>query len=98
MFLFLLCWSILVDLSFRLKGIYGLGCIVAAITRPRDGPLMAMLISLIISAMSGCGPRLVSVKTWHLEWFWYIWPAVSSQSFYSLLGGLALSDHICYHI
>ncbi|KAJ6150259.1 ABC transporter [Penicillium samsonianum] len=26
--------------------------------------------------MSGCGPRLVSVKTWHLEWFWYIWPAL----------------------
>ncbi|KAJ6031897.1 ABC transporter [Penicillium herquei] len=26
--------------------------------------------------MSGCGPRLASVKTWNLEWFWYIWPAL----------------------
>lgn len=35
-----------------------------------------MLLGLIISALSGCAPRLSTVRTWHLEWFWYCWPAV----------------------
>ncbi|KAL2815872.1 hypothetical protein BDW59DRAFT_166606 [Aspergillus cavernicola] len=56
--------------------IYGLGFIVSAVTRREDGPLLCMLLSLIISALSGCAPRLSTVRDWHLTWFWYSWPAV----------------------
>jgi hypothetical protein len=61
-----------------LLGIYGLGCVVAALTSPQNGPLMAMLTSLIITALVGCAPRLKTVVDWNLEWFWYMWPGVSS--------------------
>ncbi|KAJ6101351.1 hypothetical protein N7499_000981 [Penicillium canescens] len=63
--------------------IYGLGFVVSAVTRREDGPLLCMLLSLIISAMSGCAPRLSTVRKWHLEWFWYSWPATwFSEAFY----------------
>ncbi|RAH71105.1 putative ABC transporter [Aspergillus aculeatinus CBS 121060] len=63
---------------------YGLGCIVAAITRREDGPLVCMLSCLVISALGGCAPRLALVKTWHLGWFWYLWPATwFSEAFYN---------------
>jgi len=58
-------------------GIYGLGCVVAALTAPQNGPLMAMLVSLVMTAMVGCAPRLKMVMDWNLEWFWYMWPGVS---------------------
>ncbi|KAE8140279.1 hypothetical protein BDV38DRAFT_290517 [Aspergillus pseudotamarii] len=63
--------------------IYGLGFVVSAVTRREDGPLLCMLLSLIISALSGCAPRLSTVRSWHLEWFWYSWPATwFSEAFY----------------
>jgi hypothetical protein len=36
-----------------------------------------MLVSLIITALTGCAPRLRTVMEWNLEWFWYLWPGVS---------------------
>ncbi|KAF9890731.1 hypothetical protein FE257_005597 [Aspergillus nanangensis] len=63
--------------------IYGLGFVVSAVTRREDGPLLCMLLSLIISALSGCAPRLSTVRSWHLAWFWYAWPATwFSEAFY----------------
>ncbi|KAJ5921063.1 hypothetical protein N7466_009389 [Penicillium verhagenii] len=63
--------------------IYGLGFVVSAVTRREDGPLLCMLLSLIISALSGCAPRLSTVRSWHMEWFWYSWPATwFSEAFY----------------
>ncbi|KAJ6087613.1 hypothetical protein N7467_006527 [Penicillium canescens] len=63
--------------------IYGLGFVVSAVARREDGPLLCMLLSLIISAMSGCAPRLSTVRKWHLAWFWYSWPATwFSEAFY----------------
>ncbi|KAJ5613917.1 ABC transporter [Penicillium herquei] len=56
--------------------IYGLGCFIAGVASSQNAPLVAMLISLIISAIGGCAPRLASVKTWNMEWFWYIWPGL----------------------
>ncbi|KAL4899814.1 hypothetical protein BDW74DRAFT_171221 [Aspergillus multicolor] len=55
--------------------IYGLGFIVSALVRRKDGPLVCMLLSLITSALSGSAPRLSTVRDWHLAWFWYAWPA-----------------------
>ncbi|CEL11657.1 hypothetical protein ASPCAL14757 [Aspergillus calidoustus] len=63
--------------------IYGLGFLAAAVTRREDGPLLCMLLCLIISALSGCAPRLATVRSWHLAWFWYAWPATwFSEAFY----------------
>ncbi|PYH46477.1 putative ABC transporter [Aspergillus saccharolyticus JOP 1030-1] len=63
---------------------YGLGCIVAAITHREDGPLVCMLSCLVISALGGCAPRLALVKTWNLGWFWYMWPGTwLSEAFYN---------------
>ncbi|KAJ6031616.1 ABC transporter [Penicillium herquei] len=56
--------------------IYGLGCFIAAVASSQNAPLVAMLISLIISALGGCAPRLACVKGWHLAWFWYLWPGL----------------------
>ncbi|RAH86215.1 putative ABC transporter [Aspergillus japonicus CBS 114.51] len=56
--------------------IYGLGCVVAALVRRQDAPVMAMLISLVFSALSGCAPRLATVNEWKLKWIWIIFPGV----------------------
>ncbi|KAL4944604.1 hypothetical protein BDV06DRAFT_220118 [Aspergillus oleicola] len=71
------------DFTTSATGIYGLGFLVSAVTRREDGPLLCMLLCLIISALSGCAPRLSTVKKWHLAWFWYAWPATwFSEAFY----------------
>lgn len=69
--------EIYIYLFIIIIGIYGLGFVVSAVTRREDGPMLCMLLSLIVSALSGCAPRLSTVREWHLEWFWYSWPAVS---------------------
>ncbi|KAJ5793071.1 uncharacterized protein N7503_009049 [Penicillium pulvis] len=63
--------------------IYGLGFVVSAVMRREDGPMLCMLLGLIVSALSGCAPRLSTVREWHMEWFWYCWPATwFSEAFY----------------
>lgn len=57
--------------------IYGLACCVSMITRREDGPLLAMIVSLIIGIFGGYGPSLSTVKSWHLEWAWRMCPGVS---------------------
>lgn len=58
------------------SGIYGLACGVSMITRREDGPLLAMIVSLIIGVFDGYGPPLSTIKSWHLEWLWRICPGV----------------------
>ncbi|CAD6506021.1 BgTH12-06953 [Blumeria graminis f. sp. triticale] len=56
--------------------IYGLASITSMLVRREDGPLMAMIVSLIISVFSGYGPPLSSVEMWHMSWFWRSCPGV----------------------
>lgn len=56
--------------------IYGLAACVSVIARREDGPLLAMIVSLIIGVFGGYGPPLSTIKMWHLEWFWRICPGV----------------------
>lgn len=56
--------------------IYGLASVVSMIVKREDGPLLAVLASLIIGVLGGVAPPLSKVKTWHMEWFWRLSPGV----------------------
>lgn len=56
--------------------VYGLASIVSMLVKREDGPLIAVLASLIIGILGGVAPPLSTVKTWHLEWFWRLSPGV----------------------
>ncbi|KAF3026722.1 hypothetical protein E8E14_014758 [Neopestalotiopsis sp. 37M] len=56
--------------------IYGLAAAVSMVVRREDGPLLAMIVSLIIGVFGGYGPPLYNVKEWHLEWFWRLCPGI----------------------
>lgn len=61
-------------------GIYGLAFCVSMITRRENGPLLATLLSFILSVFSGYGPPLATIQSWHLEWFWRACPGVCEKS------------------
>ncbi|KAF2172517.1 hypothetical protein M409DRAFT_17750 [Zasmidium cellare ATCC 36951] len=56
--------------------IYGLASIVSMLVKREDGPLLAVLASLIIGVLGGVAPPLAKVKSWHMEWFWRLSPGV----------------------
>lgn len=56
--------------------IYGLASVVSMVVKREDGPLIAVLLSLIIGVLGGVAPPLSTVKTWHMEWFWRMSPGV----------------------
>jgi len=56
--------------------IYGLASVVSMMVKREDGPLIAVLASLIIGVMGGVAPPLSKVKMWHMEWFWRMSPGV----------------------
>jgi ABC-type multidrug transport system ATPase subunit len=56
--------------------IYGLASVVAMLVKREDGPLLAVLASLVIGILGGVAPPLSKVKTWHMEWFWRMSPGV----------------------
>ncbi|TKA31766.1 hypothetical protein B0A50_01844 [Salinomyces thailandicus] len=56
--------------------IYGLASVVSMVVKREDGPLIAVLASLIIGVLGGVAPPLSKVKTWHMEWFWRSSPGV----------------------
>ncbi|KAE9378553.1 ABC transporter-like protein [Stipitochalara longipes BDJ] len=56
--------------------IYGLAAAVSMIVRRENGPLMAVIASLIIGVLNGYGPQLENVKAWHLEWLWRLCPGI----------------------
>jgi len=56
--------------------IYGLASVVSMVVKREDGPLVAVLASLIIGVLGGVAPPLSKVKQWHMEWFWRLSPGV----------------------
>jgi ABC-type multidrug transport system ATPase subunit len=56
--------------------IYGLASCIAMVVKRENGPLLAVLASLIIGVLGGVAPPLSTVKTWHMEWFWRLSPGV----------------------
>lgn len=56
--------------------IYGLASIVAMLVKREDGPLIAVLCSLVIGVLGGVAPPLKTVKGWHVEWLWRMSPGV----------------------
>ncbi|GAB1744531.1 hypothetical protein NU219Hw_g1936t1 [Hortaea werneckii] len=57
--------------------IYGLaGMVSVGVRRPEDGPLIAVLGSLVIGVLGGVAPPLSRVREWRVEWFWRLSPGV----------------------
>ncbi|SMY20001.1 unnamed protein product [Zymoseptoria tritici ST99CH_1A5] len=56
--------------------IYGLAAIVSMLVKREDGPLVAVLASLVVGMLSGVAPALKQVKLWGMEWFWRMSPGV----------------------
>lgn len=56
--------------------IYGLASVISMIVRQADGPLFAVMASLIVGVLSGAAPQLANVQTWHLGWLWRSSPGV----------------------
>jgi hypothetical protein len=56
--------------------IYGLASVVSMFVKREDGPLLAVLASLIIGILGGVAPPLSQVKIWHMEWLWRASPGV----------------------
>lgn len=50
--------------------IYGLASVVSMATRREDGPLLAVMASLIVGVLNGMSPRLSKVRDWHMIWLW----------------------------
>lgn len=56
--------------------VYGLAHIVSMFVKREDGPLIAVLASLIIGVLGGVAPPLKKVKQWHMIWLWRSSPGV----------------------
>ncbi|KAK0255644.1 hypothetical protein B0A54_10963 [Friedmanniomyces endolithicus] len=56
--------------------IYGLASVVSMLVKREDGPLIAVLASLVIGVTGGVAPPLSKVKMWHVEWLWRMSPGV----------------------
>jgi Ca2+/Na+ antiporter len=59
--------------------IYGIGSIVAAVTKRENSPLVCLLVTIVMGIFAGYAPRLAKVQEWHLAWFWYSSPGVSHE-------------------
>ena len=67
--------SFLVNLMYSFC-IYGLASMISMIARQEDGPLLAVMASLIVGVLSGAAPPLRKVETWHVGWLWRSSPGV----------------------
>ncbi|KAF2194822.1 ABC transporter-like protein [Zopfia rhizophila CBS 207.26] len=56
--------------------VYGLASCVGMLVKREDGPLLAVMASLIIGVLGGVAPPLSKVKAWHLEGLWRLSPGV----------------------
>lgn len=56
--------------------VYGLASCVGMVVKREDGPLLAVMASLIIGVLGGVAPPLSKVKAWHLEGLWRMSPGV----------------------
>ncbi|KAF2480385.1 hypothetical protein BDY17DRAFT_336481 [Neohortaea acidophila] len=56
--------------------VYGLASVVSMLVKRENGPLIAVLASLIIGVLGGVAPPLKTVMKWHMGWFWRMSPGV----------------------
>ncbi|MDI1493480.1 MAG: hypothetical protein OHK93_005270 [Ramalina farinacea] len=56
--------------------IYGLASVVSMLSRQEDGPLLAVMASLIVGVLSGSAPPLKKADSWHVGWLWRSSPGV----------------------
>ncbi|KAL8697189.1 MAG: hypothetical protein Q9201_007259 [Fulgogasparrea decipioides] len=54
--------------------IYGLASILSMCAKREDGPLLAVMASLIVGVLNGMSPNLSVVSDWHMSWFWRALP------------------------
>ncbi len=54
--------------------IYGLASILSMCARREDGPLLAVMASLIVGVLNGMSPSLSVVADWHMSWLWRALP------------------------
>ncbi|KAL8934507.1 MAG: hypothetical protein Q9216_005879 [Gyalolechia sp. 2 TL-2023] len=54
--------------------VYGLASILSMLTKREDGPLLAVMASLIVGVLNGMSPNLAVVRDWHMTWFWRALP------------------------
>lgn len=67
------CSSFLANLLYFYT-IYGLASILSMCIRREDGPLLAVMASLIVGVLNGMSPNLRVVRGWHMSWFWRALP------------------------
>lgn len=64
--------------------VYGLASCVGMLVKREDGPLLAVMCSLIIGILGGVAPSLSKVQDWKLEWLWRLSPGVwFTESYFS---------------
>lgn len=69
-------WKAFIANLLYFYDIYGLASCVSMVTRREDGPLLAVMASLIVGVLSGMAPLLSQVKKWHMLWLWRSSPGV----------------------
>ncbi|KAI4280790.1 MAG: hypothetical protein L6R35_005823 [Caloplaca aegaea] len=71
--------------------IYGLASILSMCTRREDGPLLAVMASLIVGVLNGMSPNLTVVADWRMTWLWRALPGtwLAEAYFDKNVGGLA---------
>ncbi|KAL8887271.1 MAG: hypothetical protein Q9192_006351 [Flavoplaca navasiana] len=70
--------------------IYGLASILSMLSKREDGPLLAVMASLIVGVLNGMSPNLSVVADWHMLWFWRALPGtwLAEAYFDKNVGGL----------
>ncbi|KAG4440935.1 hypothetical protein IFR05_003564 [Cadophora sp. M221] len=64
--------------------IYGLASVISMITRREDGPLLAVMMSLIVGVLNGMSPSLKKVRLWKVIWIWRASPGTwLSEAYFS---------------
>ncbi|KAL2068056.1 hypothetical protein VTL71DRAFT_16154 [Oculimacula yallundae] len=64
--------------------IYGLASVISMITRREDGPLLAVMLSLIVGVLNGMSPTLKRVRIWKVIWIWRASPGTwLSEAYFS---------------
>ncbi|KAJ4287203.1 hypothetical protein N0V90_012601 [Kalmusia sp. IMI 367209] len=64
--------------------VYGLASCIGMLVKREDGPLLAVMASLIIGILGGVAPPLSKVKEWNIEFLWRMSPGVwFTESYFS---------------
>lgn len=64
--------------------VYGLASCIGMVVKREDGPLLAVMASLIIGILGGVAPPLSKVQEWHIEFLWRLSPGVwFTESYFS---------------